>query len=163
MWCVTTVNEKWKGRARNDLYWLRCGFSQHKWSISWREINHKTKMIIWNMWRWNITHQKKTYLWPILCCVNIQTYKLTKLQKTRNLQNTWSEWTLLLPSLPTTFCLVFFFCIHLGWHNLTTLSFLPPCCAFFLWDKISFGVWKAFHWKVKPVMEGCRPGPAKTF
>ena len=102
MWCVTTVNEKWKGRARNDLYWLRCGFSQHNWSISWREISHKTKMIIWNMWRWNITH-----LWPILCCVNIQTYKITKLQKTRNLQNTWSEWTLLLPSLPTTFCLVF--------------------------------------------------------
>ena len=106
---------------------------------------------------------KKTYLWPILCCVNIQTYKLTKLQKTRNLQNTWSEWTLLLPSLPTTFCLVFLICIHLGCHHLTTLSFLPPCCAFFLWDKISFGVWKAFHWKVKPVMEGCRPGPAKTF
>ena len=78
--------------------------------------------------------QKKTYV-PVANFVlcqhsNLQTYKITKLQKTRNLQNTWSEWTLLLPSLPTTFCLVFFFCIHLGWHNLTTPSFPPAVPSF---------------------------------
>ena len=161
MWCVTTVNEKWKGRARNDLYWLRCGFSQHNWSISWREISHKTKMIIWNMWRWNITHQKNIPVANFVLCqhTNLQNYKITKDKKlTKYLVRVDSASAISSNHLLSSFLLQ-----YSSWLAQFDNSFLPPCCAFFLWDNISFGVWKAFHWKVKPVMEGCRPGPAKTF